>query len=849
MTAVVDAPTTTLPYAVAATWGLVRECTGRLPVPGPGQQPYRAAVDAVTAALADMEALRGTVEDELHELVGHGGGDRRVLLPIRRAVHNARPLTEALAAAADTLGLDSLTAWRAAQRRADAAVAAVTAYRLSALRDARTALADAAGADPVVRAAAGTSPLLAQAVTRYAARAGEVDRRSAKSEPTVLRHVLRAATKTVPLGWFVRVDWSDAATGTTTTAAATPERSVVRASLAGLRAVAWQVGLERPEVAHPVRLAPDLVLDDDAVSFTRRRGDGSESVRLRRSGAVEAVLAAFAGGRHTLERAGLRRVLSERLVAGGDAVAALERAGLLQPAEPVSELVAADPRRLADWCAQVGRSDVAAGLRELDELLQAYAVADLSERGVLGGRLEATWARLPGAEGHGSVVTEDVVGAASAHPEVDRRTLERLTPVCEAFDWFTLVRRVAAIEWERRLGEAAPGLSLAAYAELYDRLWSDPRLLEPAHIAADPVVGAVLNCRAAIREAATTTRTTAGLLDTDLGDAALDVAAEGLPAQLAGRPYSIAFFVQAERAGQVVNDVYGGWGRFTSRFLELLPTSARADVWRGIGAGLGEQAQAAQIRPVAGFAANLHPLLAPVEISDDPGRGECVAVSELVAVLSGGEVRLRRRGCSQDLDVLYLGSLVPLLLPRRLRPLVNDLGSGLVDLSTLRTPVQLESPIGRCRAWGRLTAGRTVLARRRWELDAAAVTAWAALLADPAVPTELTVARVRVALGWPSGVFIGAGARGTAGAAEASGGGAAPGLPGTSTFTERMGHERSQFVDLLDPLALTHLTRLLARFPHGICVEEALPLPQAGQPAREVVVETYRKADAPCMPW
>ena len=815
-------------------WALVRECTGLLPDGRSGQTAYRRSSHALTRALADMEALRLDVEAELHALIGQDASGRsaKALLPVRRSVHNGRPLSPTQAHAADEVGLESLNAWRQAQGRAESELGHVIDSRADAIVAARRALAQVASLEPVVKAAAATSLLLAQAVLRYAARAGAVDRRSVKSEPGVLRHVLRASTKTVPLGWFVRVGWADRS-------GPCPElsvdRSIARPPLGELRALLLHLDAQRPADERMLRLAPDLDVDEDSLGFTRRGIAGDQAVRLRRSAALDAAVAAFDGGRRSLTRAQAR----ELLAVSSDTLGVLEGSGLVVPADPLPEVAVAHTGQLAQWCAGVGARDVAGPLEELDRLLVRYAASPHHRRTDLGESAERVWRTLPGLAQGRLVLTEDLVGGIGTAPLVDRPSLEQLTTVCQAFDWFSIVRRVQAVRFVREFGAGATVSNVVRYANHYDRTWSNPRLLEDPQVAADPVVCRVLKCRADIAAAATFLTVSPGLVDVDLGPEAIHAASVGLPRELGARPYSISFFVQQTDDGQVVNDVYGGWGRFTSRFLDQLPGSASAAVQRDMSIGLGESGQAAQVRPVVGFAANLHPLLAPLEISDDPGAGECLHLADLEVIhdIVDDEVRIRRRGSDTALDVIYLGFLVPLLLPKRLRPVVNDLGSGLVDFAPLRQQVELSTPVGPCSAWGRLTAGTTVLGRRTWELGADQVSQLLRLLADPAVPGELTVSRLRVALGWPSDVFIGG---------SAAGPGA--GLPGTAAFTERMGNDRSQYVDLLDPLHLLALPRLLARFPHGIRVEEALPAPRPGEPARECVVETYRKASSPCTP-
>lgn len=835
--------------AFVTSWALVRECTGVLPEIGTGQSAYREAAASLGDALRDLAAWRRLVEDDLHTLIGKDDTARRtkVLLPLRRAVHNGRTPSPALLTAAAGLGVASLDAWLDAHARLGEAIERLDGSRYAAVLAGRQQLAIAAGAPTVVAAARSTSPLLQQAVVRYAARAGELDRRSAKSEPAVLRHVLRAATKTVPLGWFVRVGWAELpADGhrleqqpTRPQPIAVADGTLVRLPLAALGEVVERVHANLPAERQLRGLAPDAVADRDTVQFTRTRGAGAtELVRLRRGPAVDAVLAALEPERAPVTRADLL----ERLQAhpGGRPAAstlqALEQAGLVVVARPLGEHDAACPDRLAAWAQAVGDHQTAQALSEVGRALGDFADAPAGRREHAKPAVDAAWRRLLGSDDLPLEITEDVLGTVGEAPGIPLEILARLTAVCQAFDWFSIVRRAQAIRFVEEFGRGAVVASVAAYGGHYDRLWSDPRLLHDPAVLADPVVSQLLACRAAIAAATTLTPTPAGLLDTQLTEAALDAAGAGLPRALAVRPYSVAFFVQGDATTTVVNDVYGGWGRFSSRFLDGLPDRAGNTVRAEVARGLGPGTNAVQIRPVAGFAANLHPLVVDQELFDVASAPGVPSVPEVEVVhdLATDEVRLRRRGHTRLLDVLYLGFLIPWLLPSRLRPLVNDLGSGLVDFGALRSATTLPSPFGPCQGWGRLQCGRTVLARRTWVLDGGQTAALVRALADPRIPAELTVSELATALGWPPGVFIGA-------AASSAG----TDLPGTATFTARMGNDRSQFVDLHDPVHLGALPRLLGRYPHGIRVEEALPMPQPGQPAREVVVEGYRPAVSP----
>ncbi|MFE2754503.1 hypothetical protein ACFXGA_21145, partial [Actinosynnema sp. NPDC059335] len=169
----------------------------------------------------------------------------------------------------------------------------------------------------------------------------------------------------------------------------------------------------------------------------------------------------------------------------------------------------------------------------------------------------------------------------------------------------------------------------------------------------------------------------------------------------------------------------------------------------------------------------------------------------------------------EPLDVVYLGLLLPLMLPDRYIPLHTDLACGWVGLEALRSS---ETDGGVVRRGG-LRYRDVVLARRSWDFPAAPE-----LGAEEAVAPA--VARLRARHGLPEHVFVDAGAAS---------------LP--ADFLERrLIPAKPQYVDLGNALHLRTLPRLLSRFPGGVELTEALPVPGAQSPGGrvlEVVAETY----------
>jgi hypothetical protein len=300
-----------------------------------------------------------------------------------------------------------------------------------------------------------------------------------------------------------------------------------------------------------------------------------------------------------------------------------------------------------------------------------------------------------------------------------------------------------------------------------------------------------------------------------------------MPGWMRGRPASYSFFVQPAGGLLVVNHVYPGWGRFTSRFLDALGPPARAAVARHLRAVLGDGVT--QLRPVCGFNANLHPLLVPREIGEDAAWADIDAglVSAHHDPVSD-QIRLRHEPTGEPLDVLYLGFLMPSLLPARLAPLATDLGGGSVDL-------------------GRLAAGPRRRDRRRVPGPAA----------HPVPGRGDHAPVVVVARDGGGGVAPGSRHRRAVRRRDPVGGPARPahevfvasGKPPPTRAADALrdlGRPKPQYVDLANALHLRCLSRTLARHPDGVRISEALPVPGSRHGrVLELVAETYRSEVGP----
>ncbi|MFI1652344.1 hypothetical protein ACH4XT_36185 [Streptomyces avidinii] len=557
---------------------------------------------------------------------------------------------------------------------------------------------------------------------------------------------------------------------------------------------------------------------------------------------------------------------------GGRAAAAafldrLARAGLLVPQDPVPPQDPDPLRRLAAWLRSFAPghpqdAQRADRIAELGSLTDRFAAAPAAERPDRLTDLTRRWTAelaaagrpVPTASAPLTVLSEDVV---APHPlaldgflgAADHEALGEVTALAELFDLGHLVRRAVRDRFVERYGPggrcAHPwefGADVTAAWESAGRI----ALLDPADRDAFPSATQPLaRLRAEIADALRDRSGPAGHRTPDpAGDRdeallpadTLKTLGERLPAPTVERPLSYAYFLQRDPASGLlaVNHVYGGWGRFASRFLDSLDPRATAEMSRQIRRGLAPGARPAQIRPVGGFNANLHPLLVPDEIGPDRHRTPISEADlELVHDEATDQVRIHLRATGEPLDVLYPGFLAPVLLPARIAAHLGDHPGGVVDFRPLAPRRALPAPGGTVTVGSRLRHRHVVLQRRRWLLPPGVVARLRTDLTADTGPGRVPAAAAahwRALLGLPEQIFL----HPLAGA---------PTGRATEDFLSRLARPKPHLADLGNALHLRCLAKWLSRHTDGVVLEEALPAPGGlDTPARavELVLEVYR---------
>lgn len=796
-----------------APFALLRLAGVAHPAPPRSADVFRAALNTLARTENELAELAGPVSDALYaSAAGHSlDFHQRVVLPLRRDVHNGRSPRNAELGDLPTR-VPALESWLRLRAEADVATAALTEAWPDALAAERAVLAKTAAEEPLRRATVLTGRDLLYGLDRTARAEGEPDKKARKSEPTVLRYALRATTKTSPLSWYTSVGWGhwadeDEIPQGEPVAVARVNRMLVTRLTAAV--------LTQDTGTLPHRLAPALSERDGRLFFrrdipvagaTRAYIVKEEAVDLALSDPVRFVVGtAGAAGPKGITPDDLAEALREYLPGSASArvpgfLGKLLDAGLLIPVEPVAPQDPAAVTSLAGWLRDRGNPEIAKKLLALEEATTSFATLPADARPARLTELDAGWRALgedTGADLTGiPPVVEDVFlpGTAKLRREpVD--ALARLTPLLMLFDQQLLIRRCARDHFVGRFGKggtAAPADCAELLAAALHQTMAGPHNEEMA----------ALRSRLA------------GKCQGEITDEHIDEAASLLPAWARTRPVSYAFFFQPlPDGGAVVNHIYAGFGRFTSRFLDDLGPGARADVTAQLRDHLGDFAQ---YRPVYGFSANLHPLLGTLDVGEDARWADRTPEDlEVCHDPAADELRLRDRRTGRFLDLLYPGFLMPMILPDRMAAIYTDLSCGWTDLDALRPSTEDNGVT----THGRLRYKNVVLARKSWTFTQEASDELRTTQAAPAV----AAAHLRARHGLPEHVF------------------AEPGetVSSLEEFRSRMGAPKPQYLDFGNALHLRHLPRLLARYD-AVRFTEALPIPQ-GRVA-EIIAESYWRA-------
>ncbi|HVF05969.1 MAG TPA: lantibiotic dehydratase [Frankiaceae bacterium] len=818
------------------------------------------------AAAAALERLTPVVDQAA----------RGAVLRLRRDVFNRRPPRAPLPAAAAAEPV--VAAWADARWEYDA-VAAKLRDALDAATEAERRDVRAACARPeLLRALALSSRSLVADARRYAAAdVTALPSRLAKSEDAIVRYLDRARLRTSPFGWY-------------TSTALLPfdeERTAPLPSLDDLRGAVSRVEaghallrrLADAVVRHPdVRrvltyaLADDLRADGETVRFRVLADEGHPRVygnvereeALRRTVALDALagwlreqggpvswdallgLAASWGSRitaeaaerylHGLADAGLLRPVLPLREQDPDLLGSLRDFLAALPAEP-AQSVARALGDVAAALAAVGTDDVDARLAALAAVEESFAAAFVAAG--------STPPRLPATLYENTLVPVPVpVGAAPWRDLAPDAAA--VATVLEAFDRSFVLR---ALIREELVAAYGPGgeCDLAGFRDVVGRAMERWGLAIvrglPAETAGGPLAAAAAVRAELVGEYLRASR--AGEAELDLTGRVAAIAERLAPPRRAWTSYSLFLQPEVGPDGRVtravLNHFYNGLSAYTSRFLAWTDDTVVDTVRRRVRDVFPAGDAVAEIRPVRGFNANLHPLLTDAELDLDGQTPDGWPLSRLVARHDEAtdEVRLTDRETGRTVHVLYLGFLIPFLLPSTWAALYTLASRGPV-LDPFGAPAEAGRPLAERRAvrsYPRVTVGRIVLERRRWHVPLAELRVAVGDTRDEQALVRLL--RFARAHGMPDELFYRARPVQDIDTGEPVAEQIARNAPWAK--------EKPRYLCLTSSLRVRSFVAWLARADQDLVFEEALPSPGAaciagpvGRHVAEVVLEVDR---------
>ncbi|MCC3765528.1 lantibiotic dehydratase family protein [Glycomyces sp. TRM65418] len=839
----------------------------------------------------DLTTMQEQATEKLTDLLYAVGGhiDRqtrqRVVLPLRRAIHNRRfPRGLSRDEIRTVVDEPAVETWLDNEERLALLRVELTAAHADRLDAERAELRSMLGDEELRRSLVMSSELLLDAADKYRAAPWEqVKKNTRKSEESLLRYAMRARTKTSPFSRYTVAGFLPEHTPQEPSGIG-PVSSVMEFNRGLLRRLEGRLGRIHA-VRSAMRFHPSagLRLEDGkfiAVGSRERLGPEAAEIAARYGEAKVTVPANPASialvdwlrstPRRSATFAELAEVITARVPGASTAVATAFVAklcdfGVLVP-EPIVDEQSPDAlRALTAWLAGFTADPVVAAVKaELERVSEAqeqFATAGPVERVVLlregkaagAAALEALGEDAAAVSGAEPIWFEDGVLEPACSSTADWRPVladcRRLLDLLQIFDEQHVFSRVLTHRFTARYGRGGRCEDLDVLGELFVPAYDDALQITEGFdhelIATDPVLSRLVPLRSTI-----ISRLTEQLLH-PLADAApvdidpelVALAVREAPAWVGASPASYGMFMQPlggnPPTGAILNKIYNGWGNYVSRFLAYADGAVVDEVRRMVreyhGAGV-----TAEIRPVQGFNANLHPLLAERDLDwDNTGAADRLPLDRLVVRHdpAGDRVMLWDPEGDQRVHPLYLGFLIPFYLPSRLLSLTAMGGSGSIffepQVSADRSPTVDRSQVRHYRG---LRFGSVWLARARWHIPSGTMPRPEPGEAEADFFVRLNEWRVR--LGIPDHVFL------HPPAPELS-----PGQV-NDYFGSYMDNRKPQYVDLLSRLHVRHLDRLLSYQPGtDIVVEEARPGPDERFPvgerahAAEVVAEFYRKAN------
>ncbi|MBV8688177.1 MAG: lantibiotic dehydratase [Alphaproteobacteria bacterium] len=666
--------------------------------------------EAAMATLAEAERLAGSCAEAAEALAGAlfplvsrcSETERRIVLAVKRAVHNQRDVTPEQAAALIALGGpavdDALARYGRSRAEAIDARRRAEAQFEATLDGGRRTIATLAGGQDFLKALHLSGRQLVESSWRYSRgvlEEGRCDKASRKMEARLVSFLYRMALKPSPFGSFVELRFHARDSAPSTESA--PTRHVVVARMLLL----WLVNnlLRYPPIAAQARLRlnPLITWEPDRLTFFRRAEEGAYDmfgrerfVALPRRPAIDRLLAAAARQGsvpalieemvgHGEDEATVRAVL-ERLIECG----AIERTlnipdQTLRYARAAAEAFASMPGEAAERASQA--------FANIDAMETEFAEADVAGRislvGRLYGEIESASAisgdSVPGPEGIKTYFYEEVgsrVPADAIVPEIPESVvsdLADLTPAIGLFDEI-LIERLALYHFFReRFGESGAPVPLLDMYKAFSSL--APEEIDRRLAGGDcPEVAALSVLRREWIQEVRARLAEHGGDEVDLRAVAPDLFRP--PHRAFARPWdSASFYLQPSDAafgGPIaMNGATMGHGAAMARFCSVLEErSELGAVLRRSDERAFPEARRADLTAVLGTNTNLHPpvwaeqIEYPGSLAADDGRP--VLHLNALAVSADPDTHrlvLTSEGDPRPIDLTPLNALYPTIGP------------------------------------------------------------------------------------------------------------------------------------------------------------------------------------------